>query len=213
MVTVSRRRSVDLGRLIMVPAAAVMLLLDFAALSRGGSTAAIRWPGAALVCAFYLLIIWNYLRRGPAVATSGSITGSAAAVVATLAPFTFPLLAGGQPGRIRPLSGDLLLVAGLAWSVWALRCLGQNLSVIAQAREVAEHGPYRLVRHPLYTGEIVSALGLAIAAGTLAAFAVWLALGAMQVYRAVREEQILLSALPGYRDYRARTAALVPGLF
>jgi protein-S-isoprenylcysteine O-methyltransferase Ste14 len=35
----------------------------------------------------------------------------------------------------------------------------------------------------------------------------------MQVYRALREEQVLLDALPAYRDYRARTAALVPGLF
>jgi protein-S-isoprenylcysteine O-methyltransferase Ste14 len=69
------------------------------------------------------------------------------------------------------------------------------------------------VRHPLYTGEIVSTLGLAVASGTAAGFGIWLAIVAMQVYRAVREEQVLLAALPGYRDYRARTAALVPGLF
>jgi len=43
--------------------------------------------------------------------------------------------------------------------------------------------------------------------------ALWLALIGMQVYRARREEQVLLDALPGYREYRARTAALVPGLF
>jgi protein-S-isoprenylcysteine O-methyltransferase Ste14 len=59
----------------------------------------------------------------------------------------------------------------------------------------------------------VSALGLAIGAGTAAGFAVWLALCAMQAYRAWREEQVLLGALPGYRAYRSRTAALVPGLF
>lgn len=205
----------------MVPAAAVMMLLDLAALTSGGPAspltsagpAALRWPGAAGVCAFYGLIIWNYLRRGPAVATGGSITGSAAAVLATLAPFAFPLLGGRQGGLVRPLAGDLLVVAGLTWSVWSLRCLGRNLSVIAQAREVADHGPYRLIRHPLYTGEIVSALGLAVVDGTVAAFALWLALCALQAYRAVREEQVLLGALPGYRDYRARTAALLPGVF
>ncbi len=52
-----------------------------------------------------------------------------------------------------------------------------------------------------------------MAAGTARAFAVWLALIAMQVYRAVREEQVLVEALPEYRDYRTRTAALLPGVF
>jgi len=211
MATMSGRAAPDAGRLIMVPAAAVMLLLDFAALTRGGGT--LRWPGAVLVCAFYTLVIWSYLRRGPAVATSGSITASAVAVLATMAPFAFPLLRGSPAGAGQQLAAAALLVAGLAWSVWSLRFLGRNLSVIAQAREVADGGPYRLVRHPLYTGEIVSALGLAIGAGTAAGFALLLALCAMQGYRARREEQVLLRALPGYRAYRDRTAVLVPGVF
>jgi len=42
---------------------------------------------------------------------------------------------------------------------------------------------------------------------------VWLATVALQVYRAVREEQVLLRALPGYARYRERTAALLPGVF
>jgi len=59
----------------------------------------------------------------------------------------------------------------------------------------------------------VSALGLALAAGTVAAAGLWVALVGMQAYRALREEQVLRDALPGYREYRARTAVLVPGLF
>jgi protein-S-isoprenylcysteine O-methyltransferase Ste14 len=69
------------------------------------------------------------------------------------------------------------------------------------------------VRHPLYTGELVSTLGLALAAATPVAFACWLSLVGLQVYRALREEQVLLQALPGYRIYRSRTAALLPGIF
>jgi protein-S-isoprenylcysteine O-methyltransferase Ste14 len=213
MITATRRAGPDIGRLIMVPAAAAMLVLDLAALTRGDSpAAALRWVGTVLVCAFYALIIWGYLRRGPARATNGSVTGSAAAVLATLAPFAFPLL-HGTAGVGRQLAGDLLLVGGLTWSVWALRCLGRNLSVLAQARELTDTGPYRLVRHPLYTGELVSALGLAIAAGTMAAFGLLAALIAMQAYRAVREEQVLTAVLPGYQTYRTRTAALLPGIF
>jgi protein-S-isoprenylcysteine O-methyltransferase Ste14 len=203
----------------MIPAAALMLVFDVhaqvaAAVAASASAAGVlRGFSAVLVCAFYTLIIWSYLRRGPAVATTKSITASAVAIVATFTPFAFPLLAGPEPDTTRQLAADALLVAGTAWSVWSLRFLGKNLSVIAQARGVTDQGPYRLVRHPLYTGELVSALGLALAAGTVPAAILWVALVGMQAYRALREEQVLLDALTGYREYRARTAALVPGLF
>jgi len=216
---ISARRRLDVGRLLMVPAAALMLIFDLhaqvaAAIAATASAAGIlRGVSAAFVCAFYTLIIWSYLRRGPAVATTKSMTASAVAIAATFTPFAFPLLAGPEPGTIRQLAADALLVAGTAWSVWSLRFIGKNLSVIAQARGVADEGPYRLVRHPLYAGELVSALGLALAAGTVPAAILWVALVGMQAYRALREEQVLLDALPGYREYRARTAALIPGLF
>jgi protein-S-isoprenylcysteine O-methyltransferase Ste14 len=200
----------------MVPTAATMLLFDVIALTHrgnGGTAAVLRWPGTALVCAFYALIIWCYLRRGRAVATSGSVTGYAAAVAATLIPFTLPLLPGAPPGAAREYAGYTLVLAGTAWAVWSVRFLGRSISVIAQAREVVDRGPYRLVRHPLYVGEIVSSLGVAIVVGTVWALCVWVALCALQVYRALREEQVLLRALPGYRSYRARTAALLPGIF
>jgi len=210
------RARADLGRLIMIPGAAVMLALDFSALGhgvRGGPSGVLRWLATGLVCVFYLLIIWCYLRRGKATATSSSRTAHVAAVAATSMPFAFPLLAAAPPQAGVQLAADALLAAGTAWSAWAMRSLGRNLSVLAQARGLAERGPYRWVRHPLYTGELVSALGLAIAAATPAAAVAWVILCLLQGYRAVKEEQVLLRALPGYPGYRSRTAALLPGLF
>jgi protein-S-isoprenylcysteine O-methyltransferase Ste14 len=87
------------------------------------------------------------------------------------------------------------------------------VSVIAQARGLADRGPYRWVRHPLYSGEIVSSLGLVLLAGSPAAWGAWLGFCALQAYRALREEQLLARALPVYRSYQARTAAVLPGLF
>jgi protein-S-isoprenylcysteine O-methyltransferase Ste14 len=209
----------DLGRLIMIPGAAVMLTLDLSALrhgARGEGTGTLRWLATGLVCAFYLLIIWCYLRRGKATATTGSRTARAAAVAATMMPFAFPLLSAAPPRagvHLAVLGSDALLVAGTAWSVWALRSLGRNLSVLPQARGLADRGPYRWVRHPLYTGELASALGLTIAAGTPAAAITWVILCLLQGYRAAREEQVLLQALPGYPAYRSRTAAMLPGIF
>jgi protein-S-isoprenylcysteine O-methyltransferase Ste14 len=169
--------------------------------------------GEVLLCAFYALVIWCYLRRGPAAATSGSVTAHAAAVVATWLPFALPLLRGAPPGTARQAVSDVLLILGTAWAVWSLRALDRNVSVLAQARGLADRGPYRWVRHPLYVGELVSTLGIAIAANSLLAVALWLVMCGLQAYRALREEQVLLAALPGYRDYRSRTAALLPGVF
>jgi protein-S-isoprenylcysteine O-methyltransferase Ste14 len=213
MATESIRTRPDLGRILMVPAAAIVLLLDLMALVGRGGGSAPRWAGTLLAVAFYVLVIWCYLRRGPARATTSSVTAWVAAVVATWIPFVIPLLHGAPPGAVWQGLSDVLLLVGATWAIWSLRSLGRNLSVIAQARDVADRGPYRWIRHPLYVGEIVSSLGLAIAAHSLAAIAVLLGICALQTYRAVREEQLLLAVLPGYGAYRIRTAALLPGIF
>lgn len=214
MTTVPRRgRRVDYGRLIMIPTALGFVLLDGAALVPGSGVDPLHWASTALVCGFYALIIWCYLRRGPATATSRSVTAHAAAVTAMLVPFTFPLLRTARPGGIQQWAGDALVAAGTGWAVWSLRSLGRSVSVLAQARVLVERGPYRWVRHPLYSGEIVSSLGLTLLAGSLAALGVWLGFCFLQGYRALREEQLLVAAMPAYRGYRARTAALLPGLF
>jgi protein-S-isoprenylcysteine O-methyltransferase Ste14 len=152
-------------------------------------------------------------KYGPAVATSDSATAHVAAIASTWLPFALPLLHAAPPGPVRQAVADVLLVCGMAWSVWSLRSLGRNVSVLAQARDIADKGPYRWVRHPLYTGEIVSALGVAIAMNSRTALAFPLVLCALQVYRALREEEVLLKALPAYRSYRQGTAALLPGVF
>jgi protein-S-isoprenylcysteine O-methyltransferase Ste14 len=216
MAVASGRRRLDVGRVLMVPVGAIGLLSALANLGHSGGSGAmgaLRLVGVVFTCAFYALIIWCYLRRGPAVATSSSVTAHVVAVTATWLPAALPLVHGAPPGAARQAVSDLLLVAGTTWAVWSLHFLGRNLSVIAQARGLADRGPYRWVRHPLYLGELVSSLGVAVAANSPVAVAIWLVLCGLQVYRALREEQVLLQALPGYRDYRSRTAALIPGLF
>lgn len=210
------RPRLDVGRLIVVPAFALALVLDVFSLERGahiGALGVLRTVGTALVVACYALAIWCYLRRRRAVATSRSVTAHAAAIAATWLPFIVPLHPGVPPGQGRQALSDVLLICGMAWAVWTLRFLDRNVSILAQARDVVDRGPYKWVRHPLYLGEIVSSLGIALAANSYVAIGLWLALCGLQAYRAFREEQVLMSALPAYRSYRNRTAALLPGVF
>lgn len=199
----------DYGRLVMIPVAALWLTVDGISLlhARGA-----RLLTAVPVTLFYALVIWCYARRGRAIATSGRASAHVAAVACTCAPFAFPLLAGPPGSGVRSWAGAALVAAGVGWSLWSLWALGRNVSVIAQARRIVDRGPYRWVRHPLYTGEIVSSFGLAVLAWTPAAFGLWAGFCALQAYRARCEERLLLAELPGYRGYRARTAALLPGL-
>ncbi|MGB6453768.1 MAG: isoprenylcysteine carboxylmethyltransferase family protein [Streptosporangiaceae bacterium] len=211
----SGRRRLDVGRLIMVPAFAVVVAADVLSLDHGAHTGAaggLRSAGIVLTIAFYALAIWCYLRRGPAAATSRSLTAHGAAIAATWLAFVLPLLHGAPSAPGRQALADVLLTCGMVWAVWSLRYLDRNVSVLAQARDVVVRGPYRWMRHPLYVGELVSTLGLAIAANSYLALGLWVALCGLQAYRAMREEQVLLQACAAYRSYQSRTAALLPGV-
>jgi protein-S-isoprenylcysteine O-methyltransferase Ste14 len=84
-----------------------------------------------------------------------------------------PTLPGGfLCGKILPPSGTLnfvgvgLLAVGLAFTVWARVHLGRNWSgtvTVKQNHELVRDGPYRYVRHPIYTGLLLAFVGCAIA--------------------------------------------------
>jgi len=109
------------------------------------------------------------------------------------------------------LLGDCLAMAGLGFTVYALQALGRNISIIPQVRSLVESGPYRLVRHPLYVGELITFFGVVLARFGIGAIVVFLVLAALQVYRASQEEEILETMFPQYRKYALRTPRFVPG--
>jgi Putative protein-S-isoprenylcysteine methyltransferase len=160
----------------------------------------------------YTLFVAAYLRRGPAASSDDRGVAWAVALAATVAPFAVPLLASGHVGAQRSVLAALVLAGGLAGMIWSLHALGSNFSLIPQARSVAADGPYRWVRHPVYTAELIAVTGMCLAAGGLAPWAVLLALVALQMLRARREEALLLRVLPGYAEYSSRTPMLVPWL-
>lgn len=219
-IDVQRPTRIDWGRVAMVPLSTilgVMAVAQIIVLLRDGdsqvSNLATAVVTAGLTGVFYCLIIWAYLRREPAKRTSRVALALVAAPVATFLPFALPYGGNGSASTGAVFVGGALLVAGLSFSVWALRCLDRSLSVVPQARQLVDHGPYSLVRHPLYLGELLAMLGLALTLGGILPLVGWLVLVGLQCYRAVQEEALLGSALPDYQAYRLRTARVLPGLF
>jgi protein-S-isoprenylcysteine O-methyltransferase Ste14 len=216
----SRRHAlpVDWGRVALVPLFTLLLTVNLLTIphqlrSRQGAAMVVALAVSLLTVAFYLLVLWAYLRRGPATATTQSLWERTAAVVATALPLLLPVVAGTGTSVTRDVAAGLLMLTGLAVSVLALRALGRNLSVVPQARRLADGGPYRWVRHPLYTGELVTVLGIVVRDLRPLALVLWLVLVALQAYRAAAEERLLDVAVPGYPAYRAGTARFVPVLY
>ncbi|NIC42170.1 isoprenylcysteine carboxylmethyltransferase family protein [Aquabacterium sp. A08] len=75
------------------------------------------------------------------------------------------------------------------------------------------HGPYRWVRHPMYTAVLLLAAGAAAWLASGLAWGLWGALVAVLVAKARLEERWLLARYPAYAAYRQRTWRLFPGVF
>lgn len=124
---------------------------------------------------------------------------------------------GGDRGDMR-LLGDVLIVAGLALVVWAVATLQQANAFTALPHPRAdgtlvETGPYRFLRHPIYSGLILAAIGGSISRESVAAALAALALAIVLDLKRRREELWLAERYPGFAAYRARTHALVPYLY
>jgi protein-S-isoprenylcysteine O-methyltransferase Ste14 len=116
-------------------------------------------------------------------------------------------------GTVLPVLGVVLVACGFAFAVWARVHLGRNWGMpmtLKEEPELVTSGPYRLVRHPIYTGMLTAVVGTALVVNLLVLVAA-AALGVFFVYSATVEEKNLAAAFPNaYPAYRARTKMLIP---
>jgi protein-S-isoprenylcysteine O-methyltransferase Ste14 len=111
--------------------------------------------------------------------------------------------------------GLALFVLGLALAVWARVYLGRNWGMPMSRKadpELVTTGPYRRIRHPIYTGMILAMVGTAIAVSFYWLFAVVI-LGAYFLLSAVVGERTMAKLFPtDYPPYRHATKMLIPYL-
>ena len=126
-----------------------------------------------------------------------------------------PYLPVGYPW---PMLGLGLFAAGALlrwWSIWHLgRFFTVNVSVATDHR-VVDTGPYRLIRHPSYSGLLLQFAGFGLTLGTLPALALVLVLPTLALLHRIRvEEAVLYAHLPdSYPAYAARTKKIMPLVF
>jgi len=105
---------------------------------------------------------------------------------------------------------SLFVIVGMLMSFAVLRWLGRAFSIMPEARRLVTHGPYRVVRHPLYICEEVAVIGVFIQVLSPLAVFIFIMHAVFQVRRMLNEETVLEGTFPEYAEYARRTPRLIP---
>ncbi|MGA2929585.1 MAG: isoprenylcysteine carboxylmethyltransferase family protein [Solirubrobacteraceae bacterium] len=165
------------------------------------------------------IIFWAYwlasafgVKQGSASRRRIPVTGlSALAVLVLVRVFRGGGLAINSPlvGAI----GAVVFASGIAVAIWARVRLGSNWGMPMTQKaepELVTSGPYRLVRHPIYSGLLAGVLGTALVTNLIGLVVVAI-LGAFFYYCASVEEKNLTASFPtAYPAYRTTTKMLIP---
>jgi protein-S-isoprenylcysteine O-methyltransferase Ste14 len=177
-----------------------------------------------LACWVSLVAYWNASARSVKPAAEQQSFAARLARVPVWLGFVLLLVAWIHPfGMIairRTAFSDSAGVAICAWglfvAIWSRSALGTDWSQDVELKlghKLVQSGPYRLMRHPIYTGHLLMGLGTAIASGRLVAFAGFASFALGFWIKLKQEESLLLHSFPDeYTTYKTRVKALIPYL-
>jgi len=113
--------------------------------------------------------------------------------------------------------GALLAIIGIALAIWARLYIGSNWGMpmtLKENRELVTSGPYKYIRHPIYTGVMLTMIGTVLALGLLWLLLPFAIYSLYFIYSATSEEKTLAEELPNeYPAYKKRTKMLIPFIF
>lgn len=111
------------------------------------------------------------------------------------------------------VAGALIALIGTGLRAWGMWTLGEYFSAhieIKNNHQLIERGPYRLIRHPAYAGNILQAVGIPLVLNAYLSLSISAVLILLFLYRLKLEEEILVREIKGYEDYVKRTDRLIP---
>jgi protein-S-isoprenylcysteine O-methyltransferase Ste14 len=165
------------------------------------------------VITYLIVIAGTAFTRLPAL---GKLRGAEPRISAVIGSFLITGLVLFPRRELSPTESvisTLLILAGNSLGALVLLYFRRSFSIMAEARRLVTSGPYRFIRHPLYLGEELAALGVLIqflSSWTMGLLAVHLA---FQLRRMRNEEIVLTDFFPEYSKYRANKFRLIPGVY
>jgi protein-S-isoprenylcysteine O-methyltransferase Ste14 len=165
-----------------------------------------------------VLIYLTIAAKGVKQDTSGSVGQRLGIMFGMIAAVGLPFLPvfrflNFTPGLVVGSIGLTICITGWVFFVWARQNLGRNWSgnvSIQEGQELITSGPYRYLRHPMYSGGLVACIGSAIVVGGLFIFLLVI-LTPVFVWRTSTEDTLMEQQFPReYTAYKKRTKALIP---
>jgi protein-S-isoprenylcysteine O-methyltransferase Ste14 len=166
--------------------------------------------GLLLLASEGLVVVLTIVRR-PTTMVDRSTLARVTAVVSTFGP---PFLRiGGAPSLLPDAVTAAVSAAGLCLVITGKLTLGRSFGIVAANRGVVDGGPYILVRHPIYTGYLITHVAFLFAHPSATNIALVIAADTALIVRALVEERTLVLD-ERYRTYCSRVAwHFVPGVF
>ena len=185
------------------------------------TAAQIIFIGASAALWIGVTLYWIISSKRNAVGHRGSEIFSFIKLIASSLLIYLPWLTGGllsmalfQPSPATGITGLVFCLAGITIMIWARQHLGKNWSgnvILQKEHELVQHGPYKFIRHPIYSGGLLAMLGSALILATIFGF-LWVLFCAFGLVRKMyMEEKILSAQFPaGYIRYRQQSKMFVP---
>ncbi len=191
-----------------VRAAAVAVLAGFLVLRVGQYHQFALKPLWAVETLLFAVLIAGYLVRRSPVDRARGIKEILVPLLGAVLPFG---LLTSPPHPLVASSPVVLhavfwwMTAATAFTVWGLGTLGRSFSITVEARAPVCGGPYRWVRHPVYLGEMATAVAVALWRWSLPNGVLLVLFIAVQLLRSRWEEEKLARVFPAYQILRQRS--------
>jgi protein-S-isoprenylcysteine O-methyltransferase Ste14 len=166
---------------------------------------------SATASAIYLTlaaIILLFLKRP--ISRYKKVAPNLVAILAVFTAYLFLLVPHGSLVPVNVYIALFLVASGILVTTTSLLFLRRAFSVTPQARVLITAGPYSVARHPMYVGNILSLLGLALLIDSLQAFGLLVICAGLQVWRALYEEKLLEANFVQYAEYKNRVGRFIP---
>src|SRR5213080_739501 len=122
------------------------------------------WPSllsSFCLAIFYMLLALLIMTRSPAKAHADGLLPRMAAFVGSYMPWTITFF-GKTDEALPNLASTACVLVGTIMMLVTIRHLGRSFSLVPQARNVVQTGPYRWIKHPLYLAEEIAVLGVVL---------------------------------------------------
>lgn len=209
-VTLSKSRSYDW--MMRLFGSLWFMLLALCVAIKIGTSLTDPWPSllsSFCLASFYMLVAMLIMSRPPAKANADGLPPRIAAFVGSYLPWTISFF--GKTDQALPnLVSTACVLIGMIMMLVTIRHLGRSFSLVPQARSVAQTGPYRWIKHPLYLAEEIVVLGVVLQYLTALTVVVLILHIGVQACRILYEEDLLRRNCPEYSSYEASRWRLVP---